>query len=152
MEILPICLNYIVSREINVCIRWRIFLGSIFGVWMFPILTEGSEGQTYGHKRWHDGQFWHHNGQCPPPKGSQARPRSSRASGGEDTYVSKPSDTSEHLDTSEHSDMRKGHKREKRGESIELLAKFLEALSSCFFLRGMTGEECRSLSAPPRVR
>ena len=40
--------------------------------------------------------------------------------GGEDTYVSKPSDTSEHLDTSEHSDMRKGHKREKRGESIEL--------------------------------
>ena len=38
------------------------FLGAIFGVWMFPILTEGSEGQTYGHKRWHDGQFWHHNG------------------------------------------------------------------------------------------
>ena len=71
---------------------------------------------------------------------------------GFNTYVSEPSDTSEHLDTSEHSDMRKGHKREKRGESIELLAKFLEALSSSFFLRGMTGEECRSLSDSPRVR
>ena len=43
----------------------RLFWGLFLVEWMFPIQTEGNEGQTYGHKRCHDGQFWHHNGQWP---------------------------------------------------------------------------------------
>ena len=65
LEIFPICLKHSELQDDKCAILIDFFGGLFLVEWMFPIQTEGNEGQTYGHKRCHDGQFWHHNGQWP---------------------------------------------------------------------------------------